>query len=210
MVLREPSRCTARAPHAAVRVLSESLSRCGIARPCNSQSGRAPHLGLGTPTEGEYAAPEHDGCATILGPTWGHGSRPSVIWHAPGQEYPDTDWYLWIDSDTMIINPTFNLPLHKLKGKDLVIWGNETALLAGDGRSGALKSLLGRAVAWPLGQGCRMASWAGLSQGLLGRLLRGPVACCLPRQVHQPASAYSTGCASWQRRPKLRDSGHLC
>jgi hypothetical protein len=44
---------------------------------------------------------------------------------------------MWIDSDTMIINPTFNLPFAKFKGKDLVIWGNETALLAGNGRSGA-------------------------------------------------------------------------
>ena len=61
------------------------------------------------------------------------------------QEYPETDWYLWIDSDTMIINPTFNLPLHKFAGKDLVIWGNETALLAGDGRSGARSPL---AAAW--------------------------------------------------------------
>lgn len=43
---------------------------------------------------------------------------------------------MWIDSDTMIINPTFQLPLNKFAGKDLIIWGNETALLAGDGRSG--------------------------------------------------------------------------
>lgn len=53
------------------------------------------------------------------------------------QDYPDTEWYMWIDSDTMIINPIFNLPFGKFKGKDLVIWGNETALLAGNGRSGA-------------------------------------------------------------------------
>lgn len=43
---------------------------------------------------------------------------------------------MWIDSDTMIINPAFQLPLNKFAGKDLVIWGNETALLSGDGRSG--------------------------------------------------------------------------
>ena len=52
------------------------------------------------------------------------------------QEHPDTEWFMWIDSDTMIINPTFQLPLNKFAGKDLIIWGNETALLAGDGRSG--------------------------------------------------------------------------
>lgn len=44
---------------------------------------------------------------------------------------------MWIDSDTMIINPTFQLPFNKFVGKDLIIWGNETALLSGDGRSGA-------------------------------------------------------------------------
>ena len=43
---------------------------------------------------------------------------------------------MWIDSDTMIINPSFNIPFGEFKGKDLVIWGNETRLLAGDGRSG--------------------------------------------------------------------------
>ena len=52
------------------------------------------------------------------------------------QEHPEVEWYLWIDSDTMIINPTFEMPLRKFKGKDLVIWGNETALLEGDGRNG--------------------------------------------------------------------------
>lgn len=45
---------------------------------------------------------------------------------------------MWIDSDTMIINPTFQLPFNKFAGKDLIIWGNETALLAGDGRSGIM------------------------------------------------------------------------
>ncbi len=48
---------------------------------------------------------------------------------------------MWIDSDTMIINPTFQLPLNKFAGKDLVIWGNETALLAGDGKSGVYSFL---------------------------------------------------------------------
>ena len=52
------------------------------------------------------------------------------------QEHPEIEWYLWIDSDTMIINPTFEMPLRKFKGKDLIIWGNETALLEGDGRNG--------------------------------------------------------------------------
>ena len=52
------------------------------------------------------------------------------------QEHPEIEWYLWIDSDTMIINPTFEMPLKKFKGKDLIIWGNETALLEGDGLRG--------------------------------------------------------------------------
>ena len=54
----------------------------------------------------------------------------------PLQEHPEIEWFLWIDSDTMIINPTFEMPLRKFKGKDLIIWGNETALLEGDGRNG--------------------------------------------------------------------------
>jgi hypothetical protein len=53
------------------------------------------------------------------------------------QEHPEVEWFMWIDSDTMVINPTFELPFHKYKGRDLVIWGNETALLAGDGLKGA-------------------------------------------------------------------------
>ena len=56
------------------------------------------------------------------------------------QEHPEIEWYLWIDSDTMIINPTFEMPLKKFKGKDLIIWGNETALLEGDGRNGTASS----------------------------------------------------------------------
>ena len=56
------------------------------------------------------------------------------------QEHPEIEWYLWIDSDTMIINPTFEMPLKKFKGKDLIIWGNETALLEGDGRNGTATS----------------------------------------------------------------------
>ena len=63
------------------------------------------------------------------------------------QENPETEWFMWIDSDTMIINPTFNLPFAKFKGKDLVIWGNETALLAGNGRSGGQHS---SSLAFPL------------------------------------------------------------
>lgn len=56
------------------------------------------------------------------------------------QEHPETEWFMWIDSDTMIINPTFELPFSKFKGKDLIIWGNETALLAGDGLKGGDRS----------------------------------------------------------------------
>ena len=56
------------------------------------------------------------------------------------QEHPEIEWYLWIDSDTMIINPTFEMPLKKFKGKDLIIWGNETALLEGDGLRGTAYS----------------------------------------------------------------------
>jgi len=43
---------------------------------------------------------------------------------------------MWIDSDTMIIDVSFLLPFQRFKGKDLVIWGNETRLALGDGRRG--------------------------------------------------------------------------
>ena len=61
-------------------------------------------------------------------------AAPEELWSL--QEHPEIEWFLWIDSDTMIINPTFEMPLRKFKGKDLIIWGNETALLEGDGRNG--------------------------------------------------------------------------
>lgn len=51
-------------------------------------------------------------------------------------DYPTADWYLWIDSDTMIIDVNFLLPFQRFKGKDLIIWGNETRLALGDGRRG--------------------------------------------------------------------------
>ena len=64
------------------------------------------------------------------------------------QDHPETDWFMWIDSDTMIINPAFNIPFAKFKGRDLVIWGNETRLLAGDGRSGWLPCLSALRASW--------------------------------------------------------------
>ena len=51
-------------------------------------------------------------------------------------DHPDADWYMWVDSDTMIIDVSFLLPFQRFKGKDLVIWGNETRLALGDGRRG--------------------------------------------------------------------------
>lgn len=51
-------------------------------------------------------------------------------------DFPDAEWYLWIDSDTIIIDVAFTLPFWNYNGKDLVIWGNETKLLEGDGRHG--------------------------------------------------------------------------
>lgn len=51
-------------------------------------------------------------------------------------DYPDMDWYLWIDSDAMIIDVNFLLPFQRFNGKDLIIWGNETRLALGDGRRG--------------------------------------------------------------------------
>lgn len=51
-------------------------------------------------------------------------------------DYPDMDWYLWIDSDAMIIDVNFLLPFQRFGGKDLIIWGNETRLALGDGRRG--------------------------------------------------------------------------
>ena len=52
------------------------------------------------------------------------------------QDWPDAEWYLWIDSDTVIIDVAFTLPFQEYAGSDLVIWGNETRLMAGDGRHG--------------------------------------------------------------------------
>ena len=52
------------------------------------------------------------------------------------QDFPDAEWYLWIDSDTIIIDVAFTLPFWNYEGKDLVIWGNETRMLSGDGRRG--------------------------------------------------------------------------
>lgn len=56
-------------------------------------------------------------------------------------DYPDVEWYLWIDSDAMIIDVNFLLPFQRFKGKDLIIWGNETRLALGDGRRGTFPAL---------------------------------------------------------------------
>ena len=52
------------------------------------------------------------------------------------EDYPTADWFFWVDSDTMVIDVNFVLPWNRFKGKDLVIWGNETRLALGDGRRG--------------------------------------------------------------------------
>ena len=52
------------------------------------------------------------------------------------EDYPNADWFFWVDSDTMVIDVNFVLPWNRFKGKDLVIWGNETRLALGDGRRG--------------------------------------------------------------------------
>jgi hypothetical protein len=44
---------------------------------------------------------------------------------------------MWIDSDAMIVDPAFEIPFHMFGGKDLVAWGNEEQLRAGDALAGA-------------------------------------------------------------------------
>ncbi len=53
------------------------------------------------------------------------------------QDHPSAEWYMWIDSDAMIVDPAFEIPFHKFGGKDLVAWGNEERLRAGDALAGA-------------------------------------------------------------------------
>ena len=43
---------------------------------------------------------------------------------------------MWIDSDAMIVDPTFEIPFHTFGGKDLVAWGNEAELRAGNALAG--------------------------------------------------------------------------
>ena len=57
---------------------------------------------------------------------------------APAQEFPTAEWYMWIDSDAMIVDPTFEIPFHTFGGKDLVAWGNEAELRAGNALAGRL------------------------------------------------------------------------
>ena len=52
------------------------------------------------------------------------------------QEFPTAEWYMWVDSDAMIVDPTFEIPFHDFGGKDLVAWGNEEQLRAGNALAG--------------------------------------------------------------------------
>ena len=53
----------------------------------------------------------------------------------PVQEFPTAEWYMWVDSDAMIVDPTFEIPFNQFGGKDLVAWGNEQ-LRAGNALAG--------------------------------------------------------------------------
>ena len=123
------------------------------------------------------------------------------------QEHPEIEWYLWIDSDTMIINPTFEMPLKKFKGKDLIIWGNETALLEGDGRNGTASSqqrLPKRPVTTALPFNCssrcsalacvRIPQLCSQMAGSVGRAAAPGVHCCVT-PVEQAARVMSPGYA---------------
>ena len=88
------------------------------------------------------------------------------------QDRPDAEWYLWIDSDTVIIDVAFTLPFQEYAGSDLVIWGNETRLMAGDGRHGehsgcsrcGFRVLNARAAAWHVD---RWGTWTKLAAAWL-------------------------------------------
>ena len=54
----------------------------------------------------------------------------------PVQEFPTAEWYMWVDSDAMIVDPTFEIPFNQFGGKDLVAWGNEEQLRAGNALAG--------------------------------------------------------------------------
>ncbi|KAK9822196.1 hypothetical protein WJX81_002228, partial [Elliptochloris bilobata] len=52
------------------------------------------------------------------------------------REFPTAEWYMWVDSDAMIVDPTFEIPFHDFGGKDLVAWGNAEQLKAGNALAG--------------------------------------------------------------------------
>ena len=66
------------------------------------------------------------------------------------QEFPTAEWYMWVDSDAMIVDPTFEIPFNEFGGKDLVAWGNEEQLRAGNALAGAPQRLHAR----PCAHGC--------------------------------------------------------
>ncbi|GBG75078.1 hypothetical protein CBR_g19591 [Chara braunii] len=39
---------------------------------------------------------------------------------------PGYDWYIWMDSDTLIMDMDFSIPWSKYEGKSLVLWGNHS------------------------------------------------------------------------------------
>lgn len=101
-------------------------------------------------------------------------------------EHPEIEWYLWIDSDTMIINPTFEMPLRKFKGKDLVIWGNETALLEGDGRNGMNSGvMLFRRTPWMEEFLTKVAALGRMQEPGLGKVLK--------KELTSPRYKYDSG-----------------
>lgn len=56
-----------------------------------------------------------------------------AAWISKVLEEKRSDWVLWVDIDTVILDADFELPYHQYFGqsKDLVIYGNRTMVKAG-------------------------------------------------------------------------------
>lgn len=44
-------------------------------------------------------------------------------------QYAHTEWFLWVDYDTLFANMSTTIPFHKYAGKDLVVWGDHQKML---------------------------------------------------------------------------------
>lgn len=50
------------------------------------------------------------------------------VLHMLMKSRPDVEWLLWMDSDAVFTNMTFQLPLHKYKDHNLVVQGYDDLL----------------------------------------------------------------------------------